>query len=189
MLAFHASPPSGFSSSATTVPSFDTSDQHCGRRCFGHRALLLIASCALLLASPAGAQVYSWRDASGKIHYSDTPPPGGSQARRVTGAPLHDGSGSDAARKAQLEKELDQRKEKLDAQEGGAKSEKDKEKESAEAEERRRQCQKAQGQLEALESGVIRFTVDDKGDRVALDGAAREKALSDARKTVESWCK
>jgi len=185
MLSCHASPSTAFSSSAATIPSSRTADRHLGRSDSGRRAWALIIGWALLLASPVGAQVYSWRDASGKIHYGDTPPPGSNQARRVTGAPLHDGSGSDAARKAQLEKELDQRKEKLDS--GGARTEKDKER--AEAEERRRQCQKAQGQLEALESGVIRFTVDDKGERVALDGPAREKALADARKAVESWCK
>ena len=29
-----------------------------------------------LVWTAATAQVYTWRDASGKIHYSDTPPPG-----------------------------------------------------------------------------------------------------------------
>src|SRR5690606_32089813 len=35
-------------------------------------ALLL----ALLIALPVSAQVYSWRDRDGRMHYSDVPPPG-----------------------------------------------------------------------------------------------------------------
>lgn len=37
------------------------------------RLSLLVLS--LTLALPAAAQVYQWRDAQGRINYSDSPPP------------------------------------------------------------------------------------------------------------------
>lgn len=38
-----------------------------------HRALIALA--LLLPVSLASAQVYKWKDASGTVHYSETPPP------------------------------------------------------------------------------------------------------------------
>ncbi|WP_137821695.1 DUF4124 domain-containing protein [Pseudomonas sp. D(2018)] len=40
----------------------------------------VFAALALLLAQPLAAQVYQWRDADGKVHFTDTPPP---QSRAV----------------------------------------------------------------------------------------------------------
>ncbi|HEX8989275.1 MAG TPA: 2-oxoglutarate dehydrogenase complex dihydrolipoyllysine-residue succinyltransferase, partial [Rhodocyclaceae bacterium] len=53
----------------------------------------------------ASAQLYSWKDASGKIHYSDEPPPDKTPARKV--APPATGAGDPAARKALAEKGID----------------------------------------------------------------------------------
>ncbi|OWJ97203.1 DUF4124 domain-containing protein [Pseudomonas sp. A46] len=44
-----------------------------------------LAVLALLLAHPLSAQVYQWRDADGKVHFTDTPPP---QSQAVEGAQL-----------------------------------------------------------------------------------------------------
>jgi len=45
----------------------------------------LIAAALLLLAPFAMAQqVYKWTDASGSVHYSDTPPPKGSSSKKIT---------------------------------------------------------------------------------------------------------
>ncbi|MDH4558038.1 DUF4124 domain-containing protein [Pseudomonas sp. BN417] len=41
---------------------------------------IALATLALLLAQPLAAQVYKWRDADGKLHFTDTPPP---QSREV----------------------------------------------------------------------------------------------------------
>ncbi|AOE86470.1 DUF4124 domain-containing protein [Pseudomonas sp. TCU-HL1] len=41
---------------------------------------LAFVTLALLLAQPLSAQVYQWRDADGKVHFTDTPPP---QSRSV----------------------------------------------------------------------------------------------------------
>ncbi len=46
--------------------------------------ILFILAC---LWGVASAEVYTWRDASGKIHYSDTPPPGVDAKKMRAGAP------------------------------------------------------------------------------------------------------
>ena len=44
----------------------------------------LLAAALLLLAPLAMGQAYKWTDASGTVHYSDNPPPKGTQFKRVT---------------------------------------------------------------------------------------------------------
>lgn len=48
------------------------------------RLLIAILLCA---AGTAGAQMYRWTDASGKVHYSSTPPPASAKDVRTQGAP------------------------------------------------------------------------------------------------------
>lgn len=42
----------------------------------------LIALLIFLQAAPASAQPYRWTDAAGRVHYTDTPPPGGAKTVR-----------------------------------------------------------------------------------------------------------
>ena len=52
------------------------------------RFALGVACLASLVFAPAFAQVYTWKDAKGVTHYSDSPPPKGSaKARTVTVPP------------------------------------------------------------------------------------------------------
>lgn len=136
-----------------------------------------------LFALAASAQMYSWKDASGKIHYSDEPPPDKTSARKI--APPATGAGDPAARKSALEQEAAMRKKQKESQDAAAKSEK----ESAEAAQRKVECDRARGNLQGLESGQVRFTTNAKGERVGLDGDVREAELANARKAVDSWCK
>ncbi|OHC66335.1 MAG: hypothetical protein A2045_01885 [Rhodocyclales bacterium GWA2_65_20] len=141
---------------------------------------LVFALCSL----SATAALYSWKDADGKVQYSDQPPPGTTQARKLA-APPAPASDADATRKGFAEQEMAARKKQKESQEAAAKAEKEK----TEGEARRVNCDKAKGNLHALESGQIRFTTSAKGERVALEGAVREEELASARKAVESWCK
>ncbi len=131
----------------------------------------------------ASAQLYSWKDADGKVHYSDEPPAAKVPTRKVAPPPAPSGD-PNAARKSFAEKEADARKKQKDAQDSAAKSEKEK----AEAEERSVNCERAKGNLQGLESGLVRFTTNAKGERVGLEGAARDAEIANARKAVESWC-
>ncbi len=45
---------------------------------------LLVGACALVMLAPAVAQeVYTWKDAKGVTHYSDSPPPAGAKKKNV----------------------------------------------------------------------------------------------------------
>jgi hypothetical protein len=144
----------------------------------------LLAPFALALFSmAAAAQLYSWKDASGKVHYSDTPPPDSVPVRKV--APPATSAGDASARRPQLEQEAAARKKQKETQEAADKAAKDK----ADAEERRTECERARAGLQAIESGQTRFTFNAKGERVALEGDVREAELANARKAVNSWCK
>jgi len=140
---------------------------------------------ALSLASTvAGAQLYSWKDASGKVHYSDEPPPDKSPSRKVAAPPAPSADPA-AVRRSLAEKEIESRKKQKESQESAAKAEKAK----TEAAERRVDCERAKGNLGSIESGQTRFATDSKGERVALDGAVREAELASARKAVDALCK
>lgn len=137
-----------------------------------------------LYGAAASAQLYSWKDADGKVQYSDQPPPGQTPARKVA-APATLATDPAGTRKMLAEKELESRKKRKTAQEADANAEKEK----ADAEERRANCEKAKGNLQAMESGLTRFTANARGERVALEGAVRDAELGSARKAVEAWCK
>ncbi len=143
-------------------------------------ALFLLA----IYSAFASAQLYSWKDAKGKIHYSDEPPPEQTPVRKVA-APPPPAADPAALQRMQAERESENRKRQKSAQEAAAKADKEK----ADSEERRANCDKAQGNLKSIESGQVRFTIDSKGERVALDGAVREAELANAKRAVDNWCK
>lgn len=64
----------------------------------------LIAATLLLLApvviSPGAIaqQVYKWTDASGSVHYSDTPPPKGNTSKKITLTGIAQSSGAEPAK-------------------------------------------------------------------------------------------
>lgn len=151
------------------------------------KSLILSLSSLIFLALPLAsqAQMYSWKDANGKIHYGDRPPAEKqSQARKVQGAPSETGDVA-AARKTSAERQFDEREKQAKAEESGKKPPED----PAQAKVREENCQRARSNLAALESGQIRFSTNAKGERIALDGAVREAELARARKSVDDWCK
>lgn len=145
------------------------------------RALSLVI--AVLAAGTVSAQVYTWRDASGKVHYSDTPPPGADVKQMRGGVPS--GVDGGAQRRSLNEQEQDFRKRRSETAEKQVKSEK----ELADAEAKKQDCERARAQLQALESGqrVTRF--NDKGETVFLDDAERAQETERLRKQVERQCK
>lgn len=145
------------------------------------RALIFILLACL--CSAASAEIYTWRDASGKVHYSDKPP-AGLDARTVRGAPAA-GPSAEGASRSLAEREMDFRKRRDEAAKAQAKAETDK----REAEESRRNCEQAKRQLQALESGQRMSRINAAGERVPLDDAMRAQEIESTRRSVESWCK
>ena len=143
-----------------------------------HLAVLLTLG-AVPFAIQAG--VYSWKGADGKTHYGDRPPAERqADSRQLQAAPPAD----ESAQKAVGERQMAEREKQQKAQETGKKAQED----QAEEQKRKEGCQQAKANLEALESGKVRYSIDAKGERVGLEGAAREAELAKARKSFSEWC-
>ncbi len=139
----------------------------------------------LLLFSPlAFGQIYSWRDAEGKVHYSDVPPTDSVNVRKITPSGAVSGDTGNARRDL-AQKEMEFKKRQLDAAEAGAKVEKEK----IDAEDRDKNCTQAKSYLRALESGERISRSNEKGERAFLDDQSRSQEIVSTRRAIESWCK
>lgn len=146
---------------------------------FLHRTTLIVLS---FLPAIALSQVFSWKDENGKVHYGDRPPANKqADSRKLAAPPPVD---AEANRKAMLERQLAEREKQQKSQEEAKKSQED----QSQTQERAANCQQARSNLVAVESGQVRFSINTKGERVALDGAVRDAEIAKARKAVDSWC-
>ena len=137
---------------------------------------------ALLVALAANAQVYEWKDATGKTHYSDKPPSSAAPTRKL--ADPAPGAANAPAQSSAAERELDFRKRQKDAQD---KAEKDRQQQVA-AKEKSEACEVARRQLELLESGERIVQRDANGERAYLDDAQRQQEAARTRQMMQSAC-
>ena len=146
------------------------------------RRFALLAA-ALFLAPSVGAQIYQWKDESGKTVISDKPPPGYVRQSRTidtkASAPAATGG-----QKSIAEQDLAFRKRQKDAQEKTAKEEK----EQKAAEEKKEQCANMRRNLQALESGVRIARTDDNGERYFLGDDQRQEEIAKARQSMDTNC-
>ncbi|WP_119154236.1 DUF4124 domain-containing protein [Caldimonas tepidiphila] len=166
--------------------------------------LFALALAAAALSMPASAQ-WKWRDAQGKVQYSDLPPPAGvpdsdilrlpnegaaaraaAGAGRVVAAPAQ--AASAPAQKASgspLDKEVEARRK---AEEQAAEARRKAEEQRA-AKERAEHCNRGRGQLRALESGERLSRTNDSGEREILDDAQRTEEIARLRRSLALNCK
>jgi len=154
----------------------------------------LLTLVLLLAASPAWGAVYKWVDESGKVHYSDQPPPQDARKADTIKAPKSAPAapaaapgpeGAKAVPKSAAEQEMEFRKRRLEAAEAEAK----RQKEAQAGEEKKRNCAQARNRIAALEGGgrAAKYGPDGEVQYLSDDEIARE--LVDARKIADSWCK
>lgn len=152
------------------------------------RQLLAMLS-ILLLAATAQAGITKWEDASGKVHYSDQPPPSSAKSQQgldLKNNPATPGaSGSKGGEKSLAEKDLESKKRRVQAEETAAKQTKDQE----EVKNRKANCEQARRQLQAIQEGQRMIKFDEKGERVFLEDSDRPQAIEKAKQSVDSWCK
>jgi len=160
--------------------------------------VLLAALLGLTLALPAAAQ-WKWRDKTGHTQYSDLPPPPGvpetdilqrPAAAMRRAAPLAEAPASaasaaplSAARASDPELEAKRKKAEQDV------ADKKKAEEAKAAAVRVENCGRAREQLRALDSGQRMARVNEKGERIVLDDAARAAETQRARDAMASECK
>ena len=161
-----------------------------------------VIAIALFAALPALAQIYSWKDKDGKVHYGDTPPPTGevNQIRAAPAAkpapvPAPESTGATGATDTPTaqepsrpptlaEREQAFRERRAAEAEAQAKAAE----EATRDAERERFCEQARNQLGALESGqrVSRFNA--AGEREFLDDAARSAEVARLQQQVAEHC-
>lgn len=167
---------------------------------------LVVCLLGLVAASPACAQ-FKWRDADGRITYSDQPPPPSvpdaailkaphSALQRpapvVSAGPHRDGAPASpsatperAAPLTAADREFEFRKRRIERAEA--------EKKAAEAQERAQRaataCEESRVEVRTLESGMRVASVDARGERVVADDADRSRRLESARRAVKEFCK
>ncbi len=146
------------------------------------RSLSALAVAALLVAAPAAAQMIKCVDERGVTHYTDQPLPGCKGAEvDIRGQPPISGRlapGKDDI--GRQEREFQRRR----IEQGRAE-----EKAQRQAAQRERRCAALRAQLGRLQGGWRVGTVNDKGERVFLDDAAREQRVAQLRSEIERQCR
>jgi hypothetical protein len=148
---------------------------------------------AMLVSLPAGAQLYKWTDANGRVQYSDKPPPAGRPSERLTNNAISTvtspaapaGTPGAPGQKSAAELEQEFRKRRADQAEAEKKAQ-------AQADEQRSlqaACQQSQRQLTALQSGQRMATVDDKGERRFLEDSEIQQQIQRTQADIQKYCK
>ena len=145
---------------------------------------MLVLTCGILFSDPSLAGIYKWTDASGKVHYSDIPPPQ-MQAQSLKGA-----SAGQAETTAQATKSLDEKnqayqKRRDESEQARAKAEK----EAEQARIKRENCDKAHRNLSTLQNTPRVYTASPSGQRSYMDESARTQAMTNSQKAVSEYCK
>jgi Domain of unknown function (DUF4124) len=157
-------------------------------------SLSLLCSVVLLSLAPAAQAQWKWRDAEGRVQYSDRPPPGTVADKDILSRPS--GSALRSMNSPAQPASAPASSPASAAAPGKAASDAAKaEKERKAAEEKQRaemnatNCKQAQDQLRLLESGVRVRQINDKGEREVLDDAARQTQMRQAQTVISVSCK
>ena len=142
----------------------------------------LIAATLLLLAPLAMAQqVYKWTDASGSVHYSDTPPPKGSTSKKITLSGIAQSS-SEAAQPAKEGKEGSPRE-----QTSGSAESAPQQPVADTPENRKKLCSTLKGNLDILRDKKP-VVVQEGNQAKVLDDSQRKQQQSTAEAQYKQYC-
>ena len=150
------------------------------------RTLIRIAPAAALafafVMPPASAATYKWTDANGRIVYSAHPPTGGIRYDVVGGAPPPDNPN---AVRDMANKEAELRKAQKDRAETAQKAEKAR----ADSVKRADICQQARAAVRTYSNqNEVLHTTNDKGERVIIDAAERQRRLAEQQRLSKEYC-
>lgn len=165
---------------------------------------LAIAAAALCGFSPAQAQ-WKWRDAQGRIQYSDLPPPSGVPDKDVLSRPPGSESGVITLRPvgappASAPAQVTTPAPKPAAAAASRPGEDARKREADEAAAARRQaeenakiqaenCRRAREYARTLESGMRVARMNEKGEREVLDDTQRQQELQRSRDIISQNCR
>ncbi|MFN7695762.1 MAG: DUF4124 domain-containing protein [Burkholderiales bacterium] len=163
------------------------------------KLLLLISLCLPLVAS-AQTQ-WSWRDAQGRVQFSDRPPPAGTPDKdilsrpasanaRVQVVPVNQPVAAPASAPARPASSAVERSAANDkARKQREEEAKMKEQMQRQAELRAENCKSARQSIAVMQSGERVARMNEKGERVFMDDAERLEGLRRAQQVAASECK
>ncbi|HXS52459.1 MAG TPA: DUF4124 domain-containing protein [Usitatibacter sp.] len=145
---------------------------------------IILAALAALYAIPAAAAIYKWVDKDGTTHYTETPPPQGTDARELpiaetpaASAPQQPAAeGGDAKAAVPASKNAD----------GSAHESADEEKRAADL--RKTYCSLAKRNVTVLDSPDPVVELNTQGEPMTLTEEQRSAALADAKRRVQTYC-
>lgn len=144
------------------------------------RALILIA-CATLALAAGAAEVYRWVDAEGKVHFSDTPPPGvASEKLAIKSAPTD----PNAVELADATREVRENRAEADAvvASNAAKEA------AAKAEQKAEACTAARKRYDDIQHSRKFASKDAAGNEVWMSGADADNLKQKAKADVDAKC-
>lgn len=142
----------------------------------------------LALALPASAALYKWVDEKGVTHYSESPPPEGTQAKKLelpSTAPSEPNKARPETPEDWKGRELDFRRRMLEKQkaEQSAKAQGDRSESQ-----RKERCTEAHRRLDLLSVGRPLYHVNEKGERVYMEDSDRAAENAKWRKEADQYC-
>lgn len=154
-----------------------------GNQAFRIHAGRLLFFCALTVTAQVQADLYKWKDAQGKVHYTDQPPTVKAQIIKNS-APGQADTTSQSMQSLDAKEQADQKSRK-ETEDARAKAEK----EAEQARIQRENCAKARSNLSALQNSSGVYTTDAAGQRTYMDDATRARELASSQKAVSDFCK
>jgi hypothetical protein len=146
-------------------------------------ALAVLAAATLALSAPAGAVLYKWIDANGRVSYSDQPPPANVKAEIVNGGSLAAASAPDAVRDM-AGQEMDLKKREKQRVEDQKKAEKAR----ADAVAQEQACSELRARIRLYESDQNIARVNEKGETVYLDDTMKNLERERLVTTMRERC-
>lgn len=133
------------------------------------------------LAGFASAQVYKWVDEKGVTHYAEQPPQGG----KATQVP--NPAGTSAA--GHVPSADDYRQEDLEFRQRRIQAEAAEERQREEASRRQEQCNRQRDVLVQLREARRTYTLNERGERIYMDDAGHEAAVTRQEQLVARFCR
>ncbi len=144
-------------------------------------AAVAVVFATAFAAAATAATLYKWTDASGRVVYSDQPPPGNIKAEIIGGAPPPSNPNAMrelVAKDQQISKRM---AEKVD-------DAKKTDKTRADADVKWTACKTLRLQVVQLnQSQVVVYTLNEKGEQVAMDDAERARQLVIAERLLRDY--
>lgn len=145
--------------------------------------LKTVGGLLLLLALGAQAQMYKWVDAQGVTHYSQTPPPAGTQTQTV--APKSASGGGKASGSGDWQsQQTDFNKRQMDKKDQQSKADAQAAKDATQ----RQRCAEARDHLSRMKSASGIYQVNENGERVFMDPKASEQAIRSLEADIAKYC-